>query len=472
MSDKDKKIEPKDDSSQGASTETRDTDKNDSTVEKSAADSVFDESPERDDDMTRDTTQDASLDQANDSGDDNGSKPPKNSKSSSGAKPIKWFILIIILAAIAYAIYFGWQKWQDFQANQQKADRIDQIEQQLNTQQKSISSTLSSQKQTIRDLSNQLEENRRHVSQLQDQLRTTQRKFQAQNSDKQNEWLFNEAEYLIKEASYKLNFTDDAATIIALLQAADAQLAELNDGSLTQLRQAISSDINRVRGSGNLDIEGIAIAIQTLKGNVSQLELASVQLNSKESKEQTTTQETDISSWQHFKNSVSKAASKYYTVHQFDESTQPFISPQKDRLLRENILLNLQTAQLAALQNNQSLYQSNLQDVKNWVEQYFKQKPASTSAFLQQLDELLNNSVELELPAQLNSYQLISEISQQKVNRWLKSNSDQTNREQPDSEETSSEKTSSEKTNPEKTDAEETDSNTEESQPTEEESSE
>ena len=139
------------------------------------------------------------------------------------------------------------------------------------------------------------------------------------------------------------------------------------------------------------------------------------------------TDEADISSWQHFKNSVSDAASKYYTVHQFDESTQPFISPQKDRLLRENILLNLQTAQLAALQNNQSLYESNLDNVKQWVEQYFKQKPAATQAYLQQLNELVDRSVELDLPASLQSYQVISEISQQKVNRWLESDDENSN---------------------------------------------
>ena len=417
MSDKDKKIEPQDDAQDsakdGASTDSRDSNsqdakKKDPSTEQSAADSAFD-----------DAAEESSGSDSSDNTDK--PKPPKKSNGSSGIKSIKWFIFLIILAAIAYAVYFGWQQWQDYQSNMQKADRIDQIEQAISQQQNSLQNALSSQKQQIQSLSSQLEENQRYVSQLQNQLRTTQRKIQAQNSEKQNEWLFNEAEYLIREASYKLNFTDDAASIIALLQAADSQLAELNDGSMTQVRQAISQDINNVRGSGNLDIEGIAISIETLKSNVRDLELASVQLDTEQHAEPEATTDADISSWQHFKNSMSQAASKYYTVHQFDESTQPFISPQKDRLLRENILLNLQTSQLAALQNNQALFRSNLSQVKSWVEQYFKQKPASTQAFIQQLDELLGNSVELDLPSQLSSYQLISEISQQKVNRWLNS---------------------------------------------------
>lgn len=356
---------------------------------------------------------------------DNGRKPRKtppgnnNKKSSSATKSIKWFIFIIIIAAIAYAIYFGWQKWQDYQANMQKADKIEQLEQAFKQQNHNDQLAQDKQNQKLNSLSSELQQNQSYIGQLQDQLRTTQRKIQAQNSSQQQEWIFNEAEYLIREASYKLSFTEDAASIVALLQAADKQLAELNDGSLTQVRQALSQDISAVRGSGNLDIEGIAIAIETLKQSLSELKLASVQLDKTTPQEDKPVGNTDISSWQHFKGSLSNAASKYYTVHHFDESAQPFISPQKDRLLRENILLNLQTAQLAALQHNNGLYQANLQQVKSWVTQYFKQKPANTQAFLQQLDELLVASVELDLPQHLTSYQLIKKISQQKVNRWL-----------------------------------------------------
>lgn len=347
------------------------------------------------------------------------SSQTNKTQNKSATTLVKWFILIILLAAIGYAIFFGWQKWQHYQASLDKADRIEHIEQQFSQQQSRYNQQLSEQNQKLNQLTSRLEDNQRYVEQLQDQLRTTQRKFQTFTSEKQQDWLFNEAEYLIREASHKLNFTDDAASIIALLQAADNQLASLNDGSLTQLRQAISQDINAVRASGNLDIEGIAISIETLKNNLVQLELASVQLESKESTTVDAKPEADLSSWQHFKNSMSNAASKYYTVHQFDESTQPFISPQNDRLLRENILLNLQTAQLAALQNNQALFESNLTNVKQWVEQYFKQKPASTQAFLQQVSELLSSSVELDLPQSLQSYTLIRDISQSKVDAWL-----------------------------------------------------
>ncbi|GAA0207442.1 hypothetical protein GCM10009123_13690 [Kangiella japonica] len=415
MSNKDNTSEPNDPRQEDSTDKSYDkvsSSQTDLDVEQSAADSAFDDNPH---------SEQADSSQSGAHSSEPSSSKPNKTQSQSATKPIKWFILIILLAAIGYAIFFGWQKWQNYQASLDKADRIENIEQNVSQQQSRFNAQLSEQNQKLDKLMSRLEDNQRYVEQLQDQLRTTQRKFQTFSSEKQQDWLFNEAEYLIREASYKLSFTDDAASIIALLQAADNQLASLDDGSLTQLRQAISQDINAVRSSGNLDVEGIAIAIETLKDSLAQLELASVQLENKENSVEEVQPETDLSSWQHFKNSMSKAASKYYTVHQFDESTQPFISPQKDRLLRENILLNLQTAQLAALQNNQALFESNLTNVKQWVEQYFKQKPAATQAFLEQVSELLNGSVELDLPQSLQSYTLIREISQSKVDAWLES---------------------------------------------------
>ena len=227
--------------------------------------------------------------------------------------------------------------------------------------------------------------------------------------------MLSEAEYLIRQASYKLHYTDNAKTIVGLLQAADRQVLAMNDSSLQSLRQAINNDINKVRASGALDTEGVTIKLQSLKSLVADLELATVQLPDSETTEETNDSEAaneeEISAWQRFKNSFSSALSQYYTVHHYDESMKPFISPQHDALLRQNILLNLQTAQLAAIQHNDAMYHNALSEVEGWVNQYFKSEPATTTAFIQQLDELTQMSVKLNLPQQLESLGVIEQMT-------------------------------------------------------------
>ncbi|NVK22022.1 MAG: uroporphyrinogen-III C-methyltransferase [Kangiellaceae bacterium] len=345
------------------------------------------------------------------------SKPIKKKGSA-----LKWLISLILLGAIAYAAYYGWQQWQTYNAATEKADLVSSLNQQLKAQDSRIKQLVREKEQQSEQIDDLRAEINRQVASMQEQLRNTQRKLQAysdNSANQQNEWMLAEAEYLIRQAAQKLHFSEDARSIVALLQAADLQLQATNDSSLTHLRQAISNDINSVRSSGNLDIEGVSVHLETLKQSVSQLELASVNLKSVEADKNDEQTELELSRWQHFKQSVSDALGKYYTVHEYNESVKPFISPQQDGLLRQNILLNLQTAQLAAMQHNQASYQAALQETTLWLNEYFKQQSPNTQAFQAQLEELLAQSVQLDLPTQLSSQSVISQISERKVQQWL-----------------------------------------------------
>lgn len=348
--------------------------------------------------------------------------PPANASTAKKSLPIKWIIIVIILAIIGAGGYYGWTLWNNYQTAQNKASTLDQLQQQVQQQQGVIDNLESDSRQQANELSQVNHQLSLQLEQLQKELRETQQKITS-TDEQQNQWMLAEAEYLIRQASYKLQYTDNAKTIVGLLQAADRQVLAMNDSSLQSLRQAISNDINAVRASGALDIEGVTIKLQSLKPLVAELELATVQLPDGEEAETAeatdVTSEEETSGWQRFKDSFSSALSQYYTVHRYDESMKPFISPQHDALLRQNILLNLQTAQLAAIQHNDAMYQSALSEIEDWVSQYFKSEPATTTAFMQQLDELVQMSVALNLPQQLESLRVIEQMTGRQTSRSM-----------------------------------------------------
>ncbi len=354
--------------------------------------------------------------------------PPANASTAKKSSPIKWIIIVIILAIIGAGGYYGWTLWNNYQTAQNKASTLDRLNQQVQQQQNVIDSLESDSRQQANELSQVNHQLSLQLEQLQKELRETQQKITS-TDEQQNQWMLAEAEYLIRQASYKLHYTDNAKTIVALLQAADRQVLAMNDSSLQSLRQAISNDINAVRASGALDIEGVTIKLQSLKPLVEELELATVQLPDGEEAETTeatdVTSEEETSGWQRFKDSFSSALSQYYTVHRYDESMKPFISPQHDALLRQNILLNLQTAQLAAIQHNDAMYQSSLNEIEDWVSQYFKSEPANTTAFMQQLDELVQMSVALNLPQQLESLRAIEQMTGRQASRSIQEDTKQ-----------------------------------------------
>lgn len=354
--------------------------------------------------------------------------PATNASTTTKSSSMKWIFLVIILAIIGAGGYYGWTLWNNYQTAQNKASTLDRLNQQVQQQQNVIDSLESDSKQQANELSQVNHQLSLQLEQLQKELRETQQKITS-TDEQQNQWMLAEAEYLIRQASYKLHYTDNAKTIVGLLQAADRQVLAMNDSSLQSLRQAISNDINAVRASGALDIEGVTIKLQSLKPLVEELELATVQLPDGEEAE--TTEATDVTSdeetsgWQRFKDSFSSALSQYYTVHRYDESMKPFISPQHDALLRQNILLNLQAAQLAAIQHNDAMYQSALGEVEDWVTQYFKSEPATTTAFMQQLDELVQMSVALNLPQQLESLRAIEQLTGRQASRSIQEDTEQ-----------------------------------------------
>ncbi len=340
--------------------------------------------------------------------------PSGNTTSPKKSSPFKWVIIVIVLAIIGAGSYYGWTLWNKYQSSVQELTKLDRLNALLKEQRFRVDNLESDSRQQANELSQVNHQLSLQLEQLQKELKETQQKITS-TDEQQNQWMLSEAEYLIRQASYKLHYTDNAKTIVSLLQAADRQVLAMNDSSLQSLRQAISNDINAIRASGVLDIEGVAIKLQSLKPLVEELELATVQLPDGEEAETNeatdVTSEEETSGWQRFKDSFSSALSQYYTVHHYDESMKPFISPQHDALLRQNILLNLQAAQLAAIQHNDAMYQSSLGEVEDWVTQYFKSEPATTTAFMQQLDELLQMSVALNLPQQLESLRAIEQMT-------------------------------------------------------------
>ena len=82
-----------------------------------------------------------------------------------------------------------------------------------------------------------------------------------------------EMEQLLRIANYQLNLAHDPDTALAALQEADAVLARLADPGLQPLRRQLSDDILALRSVERVDIEGIALRLDSLARRVDQLPL-------------------------------------------------------------------------------------------------------------------------------------------------------------------------------------------------------
>lgn len=225
-------------------------------------------------------------------------------------------------------------------------------------------------------------------------------------------WHLSEADFLVKMAARKLWIEQDIATAVNMLKSADKSLAELNDPSLSEVRQAIIQDINAISGVSQVDFDGIALTLNELSDQIMNLPSASTDWDNTPISKESTEVTTELKDWrQNLQKSWRNFMSEFITIRSRNvpenELTNPLLTPDQDTYLRENLRLKLLIAARAVSRHQGAIYNQSLESVSTWVRAYFEPDAASTKAFLAQLDELSQQSVSLDLPKTLKSLPLL-----------------------------------------------------------------
>lgn len=213
-------------------------------------------------------------------------------------------------------------------------------------------------------------------------------------------------------AARKLWIEQDIATAVNMLKSADKSLAELNDPSLSEVRQAIIQDINAISGVSQVDFDGIALTLNELSDQIMNLPSASTDWDNTPISKESTEVTTELKDWrQNLQKSWRNFMSEFITIRSRNvpenELTNPLLTPDQDTYLRENLRLKLLIAARAVSRHQGAIYNQSLESVSTWVRAYFEPDAASTKAFLAQLDELSQQSVSLDLPKTLKSLPLL-----------------------------------------------------------------
>ncbi|SUB84149.1 Putative uroporphyrinogen-III C-methyltransferase [Pragia fontium] len=225
-------------------------------------------------------------------------------------------------------------------------------------------------------------------------------------------WHLSEADFLVKMAARKLWIDQDIATAANMLKSADKSLAEMNDPSLNEIRQAIIQDINAISNVSQIDFDGIALTLNELSDQIMNLPSASTDWDNTPLEQGATQVSENIKDWrQNLKHSWNNFMSEFITIRARNvpdnELTSPLLTPDQDTYLRENLRLKLLIAARAVSRHQGEIYKQSLESVSTWVRAYFEPDHPSTKAFLSQLDELSQQSVNLDLPKELKSLRLL-----------------------------------------------------------------
>ncbi len=230
-----------------------------------------------------------------------------------------------------------------------------------------------------------------------------------------SKWLLAEVEYLLRLANQRLIMTGDVASAQALLSSADNILRDLNDVGLLEVRRALASDLATLRAMPSIDIEGTYVRLAALIEQVDQL----VVFQLPEPAERPVVEQEVEQGWQGrlrrgYEEALAKLAA-YVVVRRRQTPAEALMDPQWERLVRQNLRMLLEQAQVALLSGNQVLYRESLERSRHWVQEFFESDAAGAAAMSREIAELAQQTVSVELPDISASMQALDQAVSQRL---------------------------------------------------------
>lgn len=251
------------------------------------------------------------------------------------------------------------------------------------------------------------------IETLESQLTAAREELSRFSSADRDSWLLAEAEYLLRLANQRLIMASDAEAAKALLTSADKVLRQLDNTALHDVRRAVAADLAAVRAVPKIDVEGIYLRLSALVEQAGSLRI--FQLPEREE----APLRDQAQSWKDTLREGYEAAleklSDYIIIRRRDVPMQTLMDPQWEGLVRQNLRMLLEQAQVALLSGNQVLYTESLARARHWVGEFAESDTAAAQALSRELTQLGDEQVSVEMPDLSRSLQALDDAMERRL---------------------------------------------------------
>ena len=239
-------------------------------------------------------------------------------------------------------------------------------------------------------------------------LEDTMSSIQGISSGVRDNWLLAEAEYYMQIANAQLQLASNPHLArLALLQA-DERIAQLANPALTNVRRTLSTELRALDSMVRPDVEGITLTLASLASVVDSLPLRQdIDLSSAQVDESN----SELSGLDRAMDSLKSTISDVVSVRRTDENIRPLIAPESAYFLRANLSLQLQTARLALLRSEKSVFQTSLDDAVSWLVEFYDTESTQVQSAQQTLAEIRDSVFDISAPDISESLRLLRQFN-------------------------------------------------------------
>ncbi len=272
-------------------------------------------------------------------------------------------------------------------AMEQDLDEVKRQNQRLRADREGLDATLAGIEESSRRSASAIERRLGHVESSMGALADTR-------GDAASQLALAETEYLLRAATERLSLFADAEGASRALALAAEQLSSVDDPIYSTVRQALAEHRQALSQLELPDRVALSTELLALARSSAEWPLDARRSLNTSGANLLVPETTEEGWWARFKSVLSNVV----VVHREKETATVLLTLEEERLLRENIRLQLQVAQLAAARGEQALFESSVAAVHDWITEYYQTTAEPGADALTRLAALAGTRLSPELP--------------------------------------------------------------------------
>ena len=216
----------------------------------------------------------------------------------------------------------------------------------------------------------------------------------------EREWLLAEVEFLLRMANRRLRMEWDLPAALQLLQAADEQLAALNEDGLHEVRAALAAEILRLRQKPAVDLQGLYLRLDAIKRQLAtgpRLALKHA-LNAPTATRAPPPEEARPSEETSFLAVLAGELADLVRFRRLDADFRAPPTAAESAYLELSLRLMLEQAQLSALKRDAKTYQASLDSALHWADAHFDPEDPAVQKTIDAMQALRGEPLEASPP--------------------------------------------------------------------------
>ncbi len=284
-------------------------------------------------------------------------------------------------------------------SQQQITESLQSMQQQLD---QTLDQQTQNQQQAQQQLQSQLGESNSRIAGLAAQLNavngelaTTRQQVSQLGSQTADDVMLSEAESLVDLARQRLLTSRDVRAATTLLVGSDDLLARIASIDVTAARTVLAADLTNLKAVPDLNVEALYQQLAEVRTQVNGMTVVSGSDNPEFAVPDNGAAEPEESGWF---DSAMAVLGDYFVVTRQDVEVTPLLTEEQQFLLRQNIELQLASAQLALLNAEPEVYRTALAAARDGISQWMQSPDDNKTAILATLERLQQTPILVDLP--------------------------------------------------------------------------